>query len=158
MFANPEILPYSEVCMNRWMMAALSAVAILAWGGVSWAAKAPDGKPVFLKYKCNSCHSIEAAGVVKKALADAGEAAPKVKPPDLSSVGLDKKADWIALFMQKKEKLDGELHPKKFRGTDSELKTLTTWLETMKAEKKAELKGKTEDKVEEKSGGEKTGK
>jgi len=147
--------------MKRWTMVAMSAVALLAWGGVSWAAKTPDGKPVFLKYKCNMCHSIEAIQVAKKALPDEGETATKMKPPDLSSVGLDKKADWIALFMQKKEKLDGELHPKMFRGTSSELKTLTAWLETMTAPKKekAEAKeSKTEGKAAEKSGDEKTGK
>jgi|GEM_PF-393510 cbb3-type cytochrome oxidase cytochrome c subunit len=165
--------------MKRWMMVAVSAVALLAWSHVSWAEKTPDGKPVFLKYKCNMCHSIEAIQVEKKALPDEGETTSKLKPPDLSSVGLDKKADWIALFMQKKEKLDGELHPKMFRGTSSELKTLTAWLETMKAPKKekaekAEVKEskaeektegkaeekaeKSENKSEEKSGDEKTGK
>ena len=156
--------------MKRWTVIAMSAVALLAWGHVSWAAKAPDGKPVFLKYKCNMCHSIEAVQIAKKALPDEGETATKMKPPDLSSVGLDKKADWIALFMQKKEKLDGELHPKMFRGTSSELKTLTAWLETMTAPKKekaekAEAKEskaeeKTESKAEEKAekSGEKMGK
>ena len=113
------------------------------------------------------CHSIEAVQIAKKALPDEGESATKMKPPDLSSVGLDKKADWIALFMQKKEKLDGELHPKMFRGTSSELKTLTAWLETMRAPKKdkaekAEVKeSKAEEKTEKsenKSGDEKTGK
>jgi len=146
--------------MKRWTMVAMSAVALLAWGGVSWAAKTPDGKPVFLKYKCNMCHSIEAIQVAKKALPDEGETATKMKPPDLSSVGLDKKADWIALFMPKKEKLDGELHPKMFRGTSSELKTLTAWLETMTAPKKekAEKAEAKESKSGEKSGDEKSSK
>jgi len=151
--------------MKRWTMVAVSAVALLSWGGVSSAAKTPDGKPVFLKYKCNMCHSIEAIGVEKKALPDDTS---KLKPPDLSSVGLDKKADWIALFMQKKEKLDGELHPKMFRGTSSELKTLTAWLETMTAPKKekaekaavkeTKAEEKTENKAEGKAGDEKSGK
>jgi mono/diheme cytochrome c family protein len=132
------------------MLAVMSVVivtSLAAWNAASFAAKTPDGKPVFLKYKCNSCHSIEAAGVTKKALPDDGATASKMKPPDLSGVGLEKKADWIALFMQKKEKLDGELHPKKFRGTDSELKTLTEWLATM-----------TTEKAKEKPAGEKTSK
>jgi cbb3-type cytochrome oxidase cytochrome c subunit len=165
--------------MNRWTMVLCSMLVGMALSSVAWAAKTPDGKPVFLKYKCNMCHSIEAVQVEKKALPDEGGSASKLKPPDLSSVGLDKKADWIALFMQKKEKLDGELHPKMFRGTSSELKTLTAWLETMKAEKKdkaekAEVKEskaeeksetkaeekaeKSENKSEEKSGDEKAGK
>jgi len=133
--------------MNRWLVAVSSGVLAAALSGVSWAAKPPDGKPIFAKYKCNSCHSIEAAGIKKTALGD-GETALKMKPPDLSDVGLKKKADWIALFMQKTEKLDGELHPKKFRGTASELKTLAAWLETMKTESAS--KEKAEDKAKEK--------
>jgi hypothetical protein len=134
--------------MNRWLIAILSGVLAVALSSVSWAAKPPDGKPVFTKYKCNSCHSIEAAGIKKTAVADA-EATSKMKPPDLSDVGLKKKADWIALFMQKTEKLDGELHPKKFRGTATELKTLAAWLETMKTESPS--KEKAEEKAEEKA-------
>jgi len=130
--------------MNRWVVAIASCVLAVTSYGVCLAAKAPDGKPVFLKYKCNSCHSIEAAGIVKKAAQGEGET--KKKPPDLSGVGLEKKAEWIIAFLQKKEKLDGEFHIKKFRGTESELKTLAAWLETMKDEKAAHKgKEKTED-------------
>jgi cytochrome c553 len=145
---------FKEARMNRWLVIVSGVVLAVALTGVSWAAKPPDGKPIIMKYKCNSCHSIEAAGVVKKAAPPEGESTSKLKPPDLSDVGLKKKADWIALFLQKKEKLDGELHPKKFRGTDSELKTLTAWLETMKTEK-PENKEKAEDKAKEKTGDEK---
>ena len=143
--------------MNRWLVAVSSVVLTVSLSGVSHAAKPLDGKPIFTKYKCNSCHSIEAAGVVKKAAPEEGATTSKMKPPDLSDVGLKKKADWIALFLQKKEKLEGELHPKKFRGTDSELKTLTAWLETMKTEK-PESKEKAEDKAKEKAGDEKPSK
>ena len=133
--------------MKRWMVAVSSGVVAVALSSVSWAGGPPDGKPVFTKYKCNSCHSIEAAGIKKTAVGSA-ETTSKMKPPDLSDVGLKKKADWIALFMQKTEKLDGELHPKKFRGTASELKTLAAWLETMKTESVS--KEKAEDKAKEK--------
>jgi cytochrome c1 len=96
-------------------------------------AKVADAKPIFLKYKCNSCHSIEAQGITKKAVA--GEAAETGdKPPDLSGVGVDRNAAWIVSFLQKKEKLDGKLHMKKFRGTDSELQKVAAWLGSMKDE------------------------
>src|SRR5690348_17352889 len=95
-------IPRTEVFMNRWTMVLCSTLVGITLSSVAWAAKTPDGKPVFLKYKCNMCHSIEAIGVEKKALPDDGATTSKLKPPDLSSVGLDKKADWIALFMQKK--------------------------------------------------------
>ncbi|HZI89759.1 MAG TPA: c-type cytochrome [Candidatus Polarisedimenticolia bacterium] len=119
--------------MNRAMTVVGTVALVATLTGSAGAAKGPDGKPTFLKYKCNSCHSIDAQSIAKKAVE--GEETTKNKPPDLSSVGLEKKADWIALFLTKKEKLEGDLHPKKFRGTDSELKTLAAWLETMKAPK-----------------------
>ena len=45
-----------------------------------------------------------------------------------------RKADWIALFLQKKEKIEGRVHTKKFRGTDAELQKLSGWLATLKDE------------------------
>jgi cytochrome c553 len=125
----------------KWWVLIFVGAAVAALSGVSWAGEAPDGKPLFLKYKCNSCHSIDAAKIAKKTAADAekeegeAETTSKAKPRDLSSVGLEHKADWIALFMQKQEKLEGKFHRKKFRGTDADLATLSAWLETMKAPK-----------------------
>jgi cytochrome c1 len=110
--------------------------------------KAPDGKDLFLAAKCNTCHSVTAAKIEKKKpTAEEAAAASKEKPdpdekkpPDLSSVGLDKKADWIAKFITKKETLEGEKHKKLYKGTDEELKTLSTWLESQKAPKKKSSK------------------
>ena len=115
------------------------------------ATKAPDGKPVFVKYRCGACHTIESQGIVKKKVAEAketpaketpakeaAEAKPAVrKPPDLSDVGSERNAAWITAFMKKQEAIDGRKHMKLFRGTDAELATLAAWLETMKAEKPA---------------------
>jgi mono/diheme cytochrome c family protein len=113
-------------------------------------AKVPDGKPVFIKYKCGACHTIESQGIVKKPAAaaaavaketpaaEAAEAKPAAKkPPDLSDVGKERNAKWIAAFMKKTETIDGRKHMKLFRGTDAELATLAAWLETMKADKPA---------------------
>jgi hypothetical protein len=123
-------------------------VALLAVGaGIALAQdekKAPDGKDLFLAAKCNTCHSVTAAGIEKKKPTDeeAAQAAKEKpdpnekKPPDLSSLGLDKKADWIAKFITKKETLDGEKHKKLYKGADDELKTLSTWLGDQKAPKK----------------------
>ena len=124
-------------------LAAAVLVAVAAWSDDSIPA-GPNGKDVFLKYRCNSCHTIKAQGVEKKAAAEeAGEKSDSDKqPPDLSDVGKKVKADWIAKFLLKQEKLDGELHRKKFRGTDAELKTVATWLEAQKADAKAAKKGK----------------
>jgi cytochrome c1 len=120
-------------------------LAVGAGGALAQEEKKADGKDLFLAAKCNTCHSVTAAGIDKKkpTEAEAAEAAKTTKadkdekkPPDLSSVGLDKKADWIAKFLTKKETLDGEKHKKLYKGTDEELKTLSAWLELQKAPKK----------------------
>jgi mono/diheme cytochrome c family protein len=100
---------------------------------------APDGKALFTSNKCNTCHTLTAAGIEKKkaeaSAEDAKEKSDK-KAPDLSSVGLERKADWIGKFLMKTETIKGDKHPRKFRGTDAELKTMATWLEAQKAPKK----------------------
>jgi len=102
---------------------------------------APDGKALFTgtANKCNTCHTITAAGIEKKkaeASAEESKEKSEKKPPDLSSVGLERKAEWIGKFLMKTETIKGDKHPRKFRGTDVELKTLATWLEAQKAPKK----------------------
>jgi len=101
------------------------------------AAKAPNGKPVFTKYKCNSCHTIEAQAITKKADPTDKDEATGRKPPDLSGVGVKRKAAWIEAYLLKKEMIETRKHMKKFRGTDPELKTVAGWLESMKDEKAA---------------------
>jgi mono/diheme cytochrome c family protein len=101
------------------------------------AAPAKDGKTLFLDYKCNSCHAISAQQIVKKEdKSEESESKSKKKPPDLSGVGKKRTADWIAKYMNKLETIEKEKHPKKFKGTEAELKTLATWLETLKIDKK----------------------
>ena len=115
---------------------------VLLWAGVQTAEEAKDlpGKAVFLQYKCNSCHSVEAQKIaVKKsedAEADAEAEEDKTEPPDLSGVGLEQNAVWMSKYLTKKEKLHDKTHRKKFRGTAPELKDLTTWLSTLKTEPK----------------------
>lgn len=94
------------------------------------------GKDLFLKNRCNSCHTIKAASISKKVSEDEEEETGDRKPPDLSGIGKTKTAAWMAKYLMKLEKNEGELHRKKFRGTEAELKSVTTWLETMKTEVK----------------------
>jgi len=97
---------------------------------------ATTGKEIFLKNRCNSCHTVKAESIVKKASAEAEEDKGDRKSPDLSSIGKTKTAAWMAKYLMKLEKNEGELHRKKFRGTEAELKVVTAWLETMKTEEK----------------------
>lgn len=115
------------------MLAGFSLCATAAWAD---GAKVAKGQTIFLKYRCKSCHSIKALGIEKKAEEgdeDAAEAAKsKDKPPDLSGVGTEHNVAWFAKWLLKKETKDGKTHKKKFRGTETELKTLTEWIGTLK--------------------------
>jgi len=113
----------------------VAASPALAGGGES--AKAPNGKPVFSKFKCNSCHAIESQAIVKKADPTEKDDETARKPPDLSGVGVKRNATWIQGYLLKKEMIETRKHTKKFRGTDGELKTLAGWLESLKDEKAA---------------------
>ena len=111
-------------------------LAGLAWGQAATPAapdaKPRDGKTLFTDNHCTSCHSIAAIGLEKKKPAEGTvEEKTDKKPPDLSDVGAKVKPAWMAKFLTKQVKLEDDLHPKKFRGTDDELTTLTTWLGTL---------------------------
>jgi len=129
------------------LVTVLAAGALMAAGAYTQEAKegakepakaeVPAGQQVFLKYKCNSCHTLEAAKVVKVEDEDeAKDSSTKRKPPDLSGVGKKHNAAWMEKYLTKKEMIDGERHSKKFRGADEELKAVTAWLETFKVEAK----------------------
>ena len=127
-----------------WGLAVLMA-AVLSGAGIAHAqdAGATAGQKLFVKYRCQACHSLKALKLEKKK-PEAGEeeaAAPaaaategpkKKEPPDLSGVGLERKPEWIEGWLFKKELIDGKKHRKKFLGTPDEAKTLAAWLGTMK--------------------------
>lgn len=87
---------------------------------------APHGKDLFVAMKCNLCHSIETQEITAKAKSE------KMRGPDLSNIGNEKKAEWITGWLQKKEEIDGKTHKGKFEGTDAQLKELVNWLVTLK--------------------------
>ena len=124
---------------------ALAAVACALLIGVAGAqdksapSGAKDGKALFLENKCNTCHTIKTAGIEKRKAAgaeatDAKEKSDK-KAPDLASVGLERKAEWIAKYLMKTEAIKGEKHTRKFRGSEADLKVVAAWLESQKAPK-----------------------
>lgn len=137
--------------MKRWFMAVSGIVAVVAMGALAANGaeeKVPAGKSLFLKYKCESCHSVKSAGIERKAAADAAEpaeAGAKKKTVDLSSTGLDTKADWLPKYLKKLETTqEGKKHIKAFKGTDEELATLSAWLLEQKAPK-AKAEGADKD-------------
>ncbi len=150
--------------MKRIMVATLAAFVALAFTATAGAQEAkPDGKTLFLDKKCNSCHTLKALGIQKRTAAaekaeagekaekaEAGEkgeksekaeaAGAKVKTHDLSSVGLDVKADWMTKFLTRTEATKAGTKHVMFKGTDEELATITAWLEEQKAPKSEAVK------------------
>ena len=100
--------------------------------GATSMSPASDGKAIFLEQKCNQCHSISALSITRTSEPKAGE---KI-PADLSGVGLKFKADFIQKWLTKDAEIEGKKHLKKFKGSDDELKTIATWLGTMKTKAK----------------------
>ena len=95
----------------------------------------PDGKAVFLKYKCDNCHAVSTADIV-----------PKLKTttaPDLVNVTVRHQKDWIRKFIHQEvghspcpkvdSSLDGKLHlGGKFKGDQDEEDALIEWLDQQK--------------------------
>lgn len=110
--------------------AALLTAALSAPALAEEADKAPQGKALFTKYKCNTCHSVESQDI-KRLRPPAATAAHK--PPDLSKVGDTRGHEWIEKFITKQETIATRKHPILFRGTKDEKETLAAWLETLKS-------------------------
>jgi cytochrome c553 len=150
-----------EDSMKTLRVALGTAVVLMATAGSAVAddaKKAPDGKPIFLSYKCSSCHEIASQGITKPKAAATPAATPAApatpgtpatttarKPPDLSGVGMVRKADWIKGYLQKTESIEDRKHMKAFKGTDQELATLAGWLESLKDEKAAKAMKEREE-------------
>jgi mono/diheme cytochrome c family protein len=101
---------------------------------------AQSGKDIFLKYKCNKCHTIKAQNIEPILKEEKGEEEEeekgekgKKKITDLSGVGLKRNAEWIKGYLLKKEKNEeGKKHKPKWKGTNDELKTVSEWLAQQK--------------------------
>lgn len=136
--------------MKRWLQAvavAVAGVVLFAGGARAEDAKTPKGQDVFLKYRCNSCHTVKAANIEKRKVEGEAEeagteaaATSKKQPPDLSDVALKQKPEWMHGWIMRTETLDGKKHMKRYRGTEAELKDLVAWLSTLKTEDKAAKK------------------
>ncbi len=105
-------------------------------GGAAFAAARPpeggamsgdlDGKEIFLKQKCDLCHTVSTAGIEAKVKSEA------MKGPDLANVGDRHDAEWIENWLRKKVEMNGKKHPKAFTGSDEELGALIAWLQNQK--------------------------
>ncbi len=90
---------------------------------------ARTGIAIFKANKCSQCHAIESQGILRQGkLPAAGKLAT-----DLSDVGSKHNADWIVRWLKKHEEINGKKHAIKFSSSDNDLRTLTAWLESLKA-------------------------
>ena len=96
----------------------------------------PAGQQVFVAQKCQMCHTVYSTGIGEPPAEDAKEeeeeAAAAAGPPDLSIAGAGRTAEWISLYLQKKETLNDKKHMKSFKGSDEDLAALVDWVLTLK--------------------------
>lgn len=106
----------------------LGAGALLA-GGIAPVSLADgvDGKAVFLAQKCNTCHSMSTVAIEAKTKTG------KLAGGDLVGKSQAHEVVWLGKFLKGEEKLNGEVHKKKFTGTEAELDVLIQWLKQQKA-------------------------
>ena len=114
-------------------------VRALAVVGTVFAVAAPaalgatDGKELFLKKRCQSCHTLEAAEIsLDEEAADEADGDDEIEPPDLSATGLHFERESLMQYLLKKERREGRLHKKRFIGKKTDLEILVEWLLTMK--------------------------
>lgn len=105
--------------------AILLPLALLA-GGASWASE--DGKKAFMGAKCQTCHSVESAGIEALAKSE------KMRGPDLTNLHSKFDAQWLVKYLRKQEQLEGKAHRTEFKGSDEELQALVDWLLEQKSE------------------------
>src|SRR5687767_3942562 len=94
----------------------------------SFAEAADDpGKTAFLANKCNTCHTVSSDGIEKTM-----KTTPKKVPPDLSTVGDTRTADWIVKYVKKTETINNVKHAKAWTGKEEDLTAIAKWLEAHK--------------------------
>ena len=117
--------------------AATKAEAKTTESAAKEAKEAPDGKPIFLKYKCTMCHEIGSQKILKtgSTVADTAWMTKVSKAPDLSGVGYVRGEKWLRDWLKKTETIHDRKHLLMFKGTDEELAILAKWLESLDDEK-----------------------
>jgi hypothetical protein len=78
-----------------------------------------DGKTLFIDGKCNMCHAIAKLEIEVKN--------KNSKAPDLGTIDMKDKSDFMMKYLVKEETMNEKKHPVKFAGTGEELKTLVDW-------------------------------
>jgi cytochrome c5 len=94
----------------------------------SWASETPKGQMIFMKHKCNLCHSVSTIEI------EATSTNAKLKGPDLVGLADRYKMDGIDELINQKIQHNENSLMKGFKGTDEELQALVDWLLEQKSE------------------------
>lgn len=108
----------------------LATAAIFLFGAASSKFDEPAGQKVFVDQKCMTCHSVEPANLISKST--------KKDIPDLSKIEGELDADFLKLYLMKKEKLHDKDHPMAFKGSEDDLASIVDWI--IELNKKLETK------------------
>ena len=111
--------------------AALGFALFLVLGLLASPVAADPGKKVFMDHNCNRCHSVDALDIKMVAGESEGDDEDE-DGGDLSNVGSQHDRRFLAMYMIKREKIDGKEHQRRFRGEREELAALANWLEGLK--------------------------
>jgi len=113
------------------IMIVMLMLLVCSWAAVVQAQAADEaGKKIFTDNKCNTCHSIDSAGI-KSTMGEKSPAAKKGMA-DLSNVGSSHDAAWMIKYLKKEETIKDVKHVKGWAGSEADLKTLADWLATLK--------------------------
>ena len=109
------------------VLLAAFTLPLLAVPQPAQAAGEPPGQQLFMAQKCNMCHSVDSLKIARTTKSE------KMAGPDLSNVGGEHLAPWIASYLKKEQANSaGKNHTKGWTGSEADLKTLSEWLATLK--------------------------
>lgn len=122
------------------MLKKLPVIALALLGlGVPSIQDSYASEKLFTQLSCNKCHSITSAGIKKAAEEEDEEDGESAGPPDLSGIGAVHDAAYITSFLKKEVESTarpgvkgGQKHRIKFKGTDTEMTELVSWLVSLK--------------------------
>ncbi len=103
----------------------LSIVALYGFAYAIAGNDEPDGKKLFVDYKCNMCHTVKSVGIESK----------KSDADDIVQLEAEKNAEFWMKYLMKQEKLNGKDHKTAFKGKEEDLQKIVDWLMTIKESK-----------------------
>ena len=103
----------------------MSIVALFGFAFSMAQEKIPAGQKIFSDSKCSVCHSVEVVNINSN----------KKDAVDLSKTGDNYKTEFIIQYLNKEVKQNNKLHKTAFKGSADDLKTLASWLTSLKSTK-----------------------